>query len=107
MQVTGTYTDGTFVDWAGVNLAQVRDHPTSATVRATLEVVGSGTLNGVATISLDAVDTRALLALGVDPLIPTAFYGYWDVQATHPTTLQTRTIAAGSFVVNPDVSRTP
>jgi hypothetical protein len=105
VQLTATYSDGTFVDFTGANTGQVRDHPTSDVVRATLTITDSGTVNGVCNVLLDAVDTRALLALGPDPLVPTAYFGYWDMQAVHPTTLQTRTVAGGSFVVNVDVTR--
>jgi hypothetical protein len=105
VQLTATYTDGTPVDFNGVNTAQVRDHPTSDVVRATLTVTGSGQLDGICNVSLDAADTRSLLALGADPLVPTAYYGSWDLQAVHPTTLQTRTVAGGNFIVQPDVTR--
>jgi hypothetical protein len=105
VKITATYTDGTFVDFGGVNTAQVRDHPTSDVVRATLTVVGSGALDGKCDVYLDAPDTRALLALGPDPTVPTAYFGYWDLQAVHPTTMQTRTVAGGAFTVNPDVTR--
>ena len=107
MLVTATWSDGLPVDFSGALLAQVRDHPTSATVRATLECVPGTPATGTVTVSLDAVHTRALLGLGVDPLIPTAYYGYWDLQAVNPSTLQTRTITGGVFNVNIDVARTP
>lgn len=102
---TFTWSDGTPVNLLGPQTAQVRDHPTSDVVRATLEVVDSGLVDGKCVISLDAAVTRSLLAHGADPLVPTAYYGYWDVQSQHPTSLQTRTIAGGAFNVHVDVTR--
>jgi hypothetical protein len=104
VNITATYTDNTPVNFTGAVTGQVRDHPTSDVVRATLSTSG-GDAAGHITVSLDAVDTRALLALGVDPLVPAAYFGYWDLQAVEPSTLQTRTVAGGAFNVNPDVTR--
>lgn len=100
LAISFTDSDGNGQDTTGAVLnAQVRDTPSSDTVQITAQVSDVDSANGQWSVLFSGTDTRSVLGTA------SKYTGVWDLEITLAGQANPRTVLAGRFEIEIDVTR--